>query len=191
MTDAGIQLLKKAYDQGFFDGNQMDSGCEPDSHGDFEGWLERVRNDDVFVPDVYRRPGDNVVQLGLLRRNADTKMYNNEEMVMMDKKELLEAQAMRLLDQLAKLQSRPSEPVSDDPDGANVVWFKKRFSPSSTEYTYTAVKAGGSWYLSGPTQVGTRYSWDDLCDFVFKESDANDRVPRPVLWVASSWEELT
>lgn len=93
-----------------------------------------------------------------------------------------ERMAERAANRIVTLQNRPEEPITDDPDGALVLWFKRRFQ-SATAYTYAAVKVGGYWYLSGPTMADRRFSWDDLLDWL-----DDDLVGQ--MWVAGTWTEV-
>ena len=92
-------------------------------------------------------------------------------------------QQERLQARIEKLLDRPQEPATDDPDGANVVWFKVKF-PGSRNYTYAAVQAGGRWYLTGG-QGGTGRTWEQLLDYF---EDRNAEIGD--IWQAASWDEV-
>lgn len=82
-----------------------------------------------------------------------------------------------------RLLSLPSEPVTDDPDGALVVWFTHQFNGRGKRYTYSAVKAGdGLWYTTGPSSP-KGYTWAQLIDWVMGDADAT-------MWVATEWSAL-
>ncbi len=49
----------------------------------------------------------------------------------------------------------------DDFEEGTVFKFKKRFSASSTEYSYAAIKAEGKWYNTGPRAPEGR-DWDEF-----------------------------
>lgn len=59
----------------------------------------------------------------------------------------------------------------DDFSDGEVLWFKKRFG-GTAEYTYAVVKAGGSWYTSGPKGGGQPRTWSELVEFMSDGVDA-------------------
>lgn len=81
-----------------------------------------------------------------------------------------------------RLMSLPNEPSTEDPDGALVVWFRRRFAIRGQEYTYAAVKASdGLWYTTGPASP-KGYSWDELVQWLYDEKNED-----AVMWVAAEW----
>lgn len=81
------------------------------------------------------------------------------------------------------LASLPQEPTTDDPDGALVVWFERKFNQGGRLYTYAAVKAGdGLWYTTGPRSP-KGYTWDALMEWL--DDDLTSTI-----WVAAGWEPL-
>lgn len=75
------------------------------------------------------------------------------------------ATAERAAARIQALQNRPEEPTTDDPDGALVIWFRRRFQ-AGTAYTYAAVNVNGRWYLSGPKMAAMPLTWDQLLDWL-------------------------
>lgn len=87
---------------------------------------------------------------------------------------------------LALIMSLPDEPTTDDPDGALVLWFTRRFRHGGTQYTYAAVKAGdGLWYLTGGTSP-QGLTWDRLSQWLWLDEGTITTV-----WVATDYAELT
>lgn len=89
--------------------------------------------------------------------------------------------AQQRIDRIAAL---PTEPTTDDPDGALVVWFNHRFGPRTVkDYTYAAVKASdGLWYTTGPASP-KGYTWDQLVEWHFTEYNGDNPM-----WVATEWD---
>jgi hypothetical protein len=79
--------------------------------------------------------------------------------------------------EIAKILSRPDEPITDE-DGAVVLWFRRRFDRTSQMYTYGAVKAGNRWYLTG-SAAPQALTWDKFLDWL-----DDDLVG--TLWVSSN-----
>lgn len=85
---------------------------------------------------------------------------------------------------IENLMNLPAEPDYQDPDFPLVVWFQKTFSLSKM-YTYAAVKAGSMWYVTGPQNMRTLYTWERLMEFIQKDER------RPVeIWTPTGYEAL-
>jgi len=91
-----------------------------------------------------------------------------------------ESAAARAIRKLEQLANRPGEPVTDDADGALVIWFQRTFDNTSRVYTYAAVKAGNRWYLTG-SAAPQALTWDALMDWL------GDNLVGP-LWLATTFE---
>ena len=50
---------------------------------------------------------------------------------------------------------------------------------------YGDIDGGRGWGISGPSQQGRYYNWQELLDFI--EQRANDHEP---VWQVSSWERM-
>lgn len=94
-----------------------------------------------------------------------------------------EQTAARAAERIVALSNRPDEPTTDDPDGALVLWFKRTFN-GGMQYTYSAVKAGSLWYLTGP-RIAAGKTWDEFLDWL------DDDLITP-LWQATDegWQEV-
>jgi len=51
-------------------------------------------------------------------------------------------------------------------NNGTVLTFSKKFEVDGTAYLYAAIRAGGKWYLSGPTQQGQAYTYQELVAFL-------------------------
>jgi hypothetical protein len=70
-----------------------------------------------------------------------------------------------------------------------VLLFNHRFSDVGRLYTYTAVKLGKWWFLSGPSQAQNKYDWGALVEFITSSVLLNDG-DELTLWHASEWERV-
>jgi len=114
------------------------------------------------------------------RRNAMPEMMSARERKIAAAKRRIEKEQERI----DYLSSLPDEPTPD-PDGANVIWFRKRFTPGGTDYTYAAVQTPeGTWYTTGP-RTPKAYTWEDLVEWIFDDN------PDAQVWVAATWEPLS
>jgi hypothetical protein len=125
--------------------------------------------------------------------NSDQCNYEEDSMVRpviaTSKKQLLQAQAQKLIDQLNKMGERPEEPeFVNDPDNPQVIWFRRSFQKGTTRYTYAAVKACGYWYVSGRVESMQRRTWDQLMDWLFASYENGVSDYRPEIWLANEWE---
>lgn len=93
-----------------------------------------------------------------------------------------EAAAERAQKRIDFLLSLPDEPTFED-DRPQVIYFQKRFAPGGRVYDYTAIKAGGKWYTSGPQGGHVPREWDDLVAWI------NEVEPTPV-FVARKFREI-
>lgn len=93
-----------------------------------------------------------------------------------------EAAAERAQKRIDFLLSLPEEPTFED-DRPQVIYFQKRFAPGGRVYDYTAIKAGGKWYTSGPQGGHVPREWDDLVAWI------NEVEPTPV-FVARKFREI-
>jgi hypothetical protein len=98
----------------------------------------------------------------------------------------IEQEILRLQKELE--EARNARPVEPDADPA-VIFFQKTFSKNGSRvkqvYSYTAVKGGDMWSITGnsPGRNPNPKTWDDLVDFICQgEKDT------PQVWLAS---ELT
>jgi hypothetical protein len=83
---------------------------------------------------------------------------------------------------LALLESFPE----DHFDEGTVLWFEKKFPSGDRVYTYCALKAGGKWYLTGPSQSGLNYDWGALLEFVIGANAKTDVKA----WQATEWAQV-
>jgi hypothetical protein len=102
----------------------------------------------------------------------------------------LEKTLDRYVNRMALLEALPQEPDSSDDDGP-VVYFRKKFGrkayPNGWQgYQYAAVKAGGSWHVTGKDSP-QHVSWSRLLEFVIAH-EVSDELP--TIWLGMSWEEL-
>lgn len=85
---------------------------------------------------------------------------------MATRKEVLTAQLRNIADELARLETRPAEPLGEYP----TVGFTIRFADSGGRipFTYAARKARGTWWTTGRGDTGMRRSltWDQLLDWI-------------------------
>lgn len=95
----------------------------------------------------------------------------------MDSIETLRARRERIDAEIARVESLPPEPTTEDPDGALVIWFEKRIGGNT--YTYAAVKTPNGWYTTGP-RTPKCYTWQQLVEWI----NADDEV---AIWQADSW----
>jgi hypothetical protein len=72
----------------------------------------------------------------------------------------------------------------DDFDDDAVLFFKKRFASGTTDYTYVAVKAVGSWYLSGAQRGNQPMRWEEVLEFCKYDQEDTE------LWYATEWEQV-
>lgn len=94
----------------------------------------------------------------------------------------IKAEIKRLEKELAEAEATPPEPDAEPA----VVFFEKTFGKDQ-HYTYTAVRAGEQWYITGnrPGRNPNPKSWDQLVEFICQaEKDM------PEVWVASQLERL-
>jgi len=70
----------------------------------------------------------------------------------------LRRQLNTIADELARLESRPSEP-----DEGTVIQFEMKFG--ARDYSYAAIRVAGMWYTTGPRSPKA-YSWDELLDWM-------------------------
>lgn len=70
----------------------------------------------------------------------------------------------------------------DDYAEGTVIKFEKQFHRGERWYSYSAIKAGGVWYTTGP-QSPKAYSWDDLTDWL-ASGDVRDFA------VAVGWDPI-
>jgi hypothetical protein len=151
-------------------------------------WLERSarwpRGYDMFVIEA-----DNKTQVKMyltaqgyntdstVRTSAMPSMTNTARKIELARRRIEQEQA-----RIDFLSSLPDEPESD-PDGANVIWFKKKFQPGGKEYTYAAVQTEkGTWYTTGP-QTPKDFAWEDLIQWIMEDKNAQ-------VWVAASYDPL-
>lgn len=76
----------------------------------------------------------------------------------------LERRLSSLVDELAQIDSLPSEPLEDN----TVVTFEIRYNSHDHQtYTYAALKAKGAWWLTGREKGGR--SWEELLEFMSQD----------------------
>jgi len=63
----------------------------------------------------------------------------------------------------------------------------RRALEEENSYLYAAVRAGGKWFLTGPSQAGLVYEWEDLLDFL----DEGVAVTGVEVWPPRSTVEIT
>lgn len=101
----------------------------------------------------------------------------------MERAEALRNQALRLLDEAARLDALPK----DDFEHGDVIMWQRRFgtkAPSwanNIAYTYVAVKIGVSWYMTGANR-NLRHTWDDLVRDHLSYAEG--------IWYVTEWTEL-
>ena len=80
------------------------------------------------------------------------------------KKELLEQQAMKALEALAKLQEMQEQFGDNDdyPDGTVLRW-DQTYQKNNRKYSFVAIKCAGFWYTSGIFQ-NHRMTFDELIE---------------------------
>lgn len=95
------------------------------------------------------------------------------------------AQREALDARIDQILERPAEP-EPDVDGCAVVWFRVRFREGSgcATYTYAAVLAKGSWWLTGRDTLGR--TWQGMLDYL----EVERRADIIEMWVASEWQQL-
>jgi hypothetical protein len=70
-----------------------------------------------------------------------------------------------------------------------VVHFKKRFSPTGTEYDYVVVRASNNlWYASGP-QSPKGYTWHELLLWLLETSPSLE-LPQMRVSYIEDWADL-
>lgn len=108
------------------------------------------------------------------------KFYAEKEKKDMSRKAVLEAQAERVLKELAELEAYGEDVYDDD----TVLAFDFKFSKKNEEdlkwYSYVAFKVKGKWYLTG-NRGRQLYDWDDLVAFWRTGLRRN-------FFVAAAWE---
>lgn len=100
----------------------------------------------------------------------------------MSRREQIEKEIAALQRELESLNHRPAEP-DDEPA---VIFFEKTFGKSQ-KYTYTAVRAGERWWITGtrPGRNPNPKTWEQLLDF------AEQGEKHPVeIWRAAQLERL-
>ena len=79
------------------------------------------------------------------------------------KQEYIERRIAMLEAQLAELNKYGDDIYSN----GTVLRFKKRFDGRGGQwYTFAALKASGSWYLTGASSVSGPLTWDELGSFI-------------------------
>lgn len=131
-----------------------------------------------------------VIELNKIKdkfKEKDMPSLNDDQIVntiALTRAEKLRRRAERLLDEAEKIESRPSEPLSDD-DGCATIWWTMTFNGGSREYTYAATRAGdGLWYTTGPSSP-KGYPWEDLVNWIYDRGGDN-----VTLWFATEWDQL-
>lgn len=95
--------------------------------------------------------------------------------------------AESLLLRAEELDSRPTEPATDD-DGSTVIWWKMAFVEGGREYTYAATRTeDGLWYTTGPRSP-KGYTWNALIEWIYDIAENTDT--EPTIWVVGSWDIL-
>lgn len=81
----------------------------------------------------------------------------------------LKAEIDKLNQQVVKLELGR---MGKEPANGTVLKIEKRFSAASSDkYSYAAIKAAGSWFLTGTSGSGTKiYTWEELKTFIGKYS---------------------
>lgn len=99
----------------------------------------------------------------------------NERIVPVVSRAALERQQDRLAERIAELEKYGDDVYEDD----TVLLFKLRHRNYDTLYTYTALKAGGGWWMSG-NQGHVVKTWDQLVEFLSHTDVAE-------MWIVEGW----
>lgn len=112
---------------------------------------------------------------------------------MTDRATQLRASLDQTLQELARLESRPTEPDPSIPEAT--ILFRKKFDLNKSRcrpdqdflgYLYVAVRAkSGNWFTSAQVSDGQYGSWDQLLDFI-----EEDESESPQIWLATEWTTL-
>jgi hypothetical protein len=93
-------------------------------------------------------------------------------------REVLEAESLRIAEQLAKIARFGDDVYEDD----TVLAFDYQFNGGSKVYSYAIIKCAGRWYTTG-TKVNGGQTWDQLVRFWTQGTVVN-------MWVAAEWEQV-
>ena len=89
----------------------------------------------------------------------------------------LQAQKKVLVVQLARLDTRPTEP-----EDGTVIRFNITYSGNSTAYRYAALRVDGFWYSTGRADH-KRVTWDALLDWMQERGTKCYAVLGTTAWV--------
>jgi hypothetical protein len=126
--------------------------------------------------------GDMVYTDGVGRRRRPTRLGRGQSEV--DRQ--VEAQLVAK-EQGSEVQRRLAlaEKIGDDSyEDGTILRFTKKLAPTSTPYTFAALKAGNGWYLTGAMANPGRQTWLQLVAWLVSGE------PIQVLWRASMFEAV-
>lgn len=67
-----------------------------------------------------------------------------------------------------------------------LVFYKKFVRNPCNTYTYSAIKLGNWWFLSGPSQQHNKYDWGALVEFIIGQNEVEELI----VWHATGWERV-
>lgn len=163
-----------------------------DENGQDVLWRTRyVAGDSALVEKLYctcLAPGMNYCEMHEGKIYESEKMKMNKLTLAKEGAEATIARATRDIERaerkLAMLE-KVGEDVYVDED---VLVFYKKFSGGDNvrTYTYSAIKLGNWWFLSGPSQAHNKYDWGGLVEFIV----VDNCVEELVVWHATGWERV-